>query len=589
MNLIDLLPQEDKELMEEYIHLYGINKEEFIGLDKYLKHWAASKKKLYKLLGNQFQLEIPYSYEKSKAEMERRFLNLKNHSFIKDLESALKGSFLRKKIDKEVYNLLWDFSICVDMYVDDKILRTAKFKPSNDAKEIRLQKGMKPIRALQRIVNAYPDIFSIEDFENFRLAHSLCLNDKYVKGTLVLSIHPFDYITMSDNNSDWTSCMSWMDKGCYHIGTVEMMNSNNVIVAYIKSSSSSFDFGKNEQLLWNNKKWRQLIYFTKDIIVSGKPYPYENKKVSLDVIEILKNLAEKNLSWTYTYGPEKYLDMKHINSMHTMDKNREWLKNGDSTKNNILFDTKGMYNDMLNSNVDYWCYRNKVNKMKIISISGKAPCACCGNNALVESFYPENYNDRWEKTERIICEECFEEGKCYSCNDFFGKNDLITVPLEHYEIKICKNCAEIILKKCPCCGNWVKKTFNSYENNLLLGIKLSDEVYVEDYEYFNTIPYFNVNNSSNINIDEISKIKPNPKMTVTPAFMCTNCLNKDLNNPNGLFISTKLKRRNDSKQKWFYPEWKIITKKTYTEEEIIKHPLLSKMLILNIERYKAEQ
>ena len=78
-------------------------------------------------------------------------------------------------------------------------------------------------------------------------------------------------------------------------------------------------------------------------------------------------------------------------------------------------------------------------------------------------------------------------------------------------------------------------------------------------------------------------------MTVTPAFMCTNCLNKDLNNPNGLFISTKLKRRDDSKQKWFYPEQKIITKKTYTEEEIMQHPLLSKMLILNIERYKAEQ
>ena len=49
LNLIDLLPEEDKALMEKYIYLYGVGEKDFIGLDKYLKYWAESKKKLYKL------------------------------------------------------------------------------------------------------------------------------------------------------------------------------------------------------------------------------------------------------------------------------------------------------------------------------------------------------------------------------------------------------------------------------------------------------------------------------------------------------------------------------------------------------------
>ena len=38
---------------------------------------------------------------------------------------------------------------------------------------------------------------------------------------------------MSDNNSGWESCMSWRNNGCYRRGTVEMMNSPYVIVAYL--------------------------------------------------------------------------------------------------------------------------------------------------------------------------------------------------------------------------------------------------------------------------------------------------------------------------------------------------------------------
>ena len=576
MNLIDLLPEKDKKLMEKYIHLYGINEKNFIGLNEYLKPWAESKKKLYKLLGNNFQLEIPYSYEKPESIMRNHFYNfLEEQSF-----TAKFMQFLRKNpydLDSDTINTLWSFTSS-NIYIQDKTSKTIKFISKESGKEVRLPMGMKPIRALQKIVLSFPEELPISLFEEFRIKHSLCLNDKYIKGTLVLSIHPFDFITMSDNDSDWSSCMSWMDEGCYHIGTVEMMNSNNVICAYVKSSKP-FVFDKTRDLEWNNKKWRQLIYVTKDIIMSGKAYPYSSKDLSFKIIKELKNLAEENLSWTYSFGPEKYSDMIHINSNNSMDRNREWLKNNQSTKHNIIFDTKGMYNDMLNDNhTDYWCYRNKVKKMRIISVSGKTPCACCGGPTLYKSSYHEDYNDRWENPERIICPECFDEGECYSCSSFKGKNSLIRFNLEGQNVGLCLNCAKERLVKCPCCGKFFDK------RNYICsrpGLRLEEKIYYNDYDHFESHYYMHEKFVRKV-------VRPASEMKVIPAFMCSKCAEKDVfNNKKGIFKIKKLPKNKELS--WFWgpdEKEKIVSKKVYTEQEILEDPFLSKLLYANLEHYK---
>jgi hypothetical protein len=392
---------------------------------------------------------------------------------------------------------------------------------------------------------------------------------------------------MSDNDNDWSSCMSWTNEGCYHIGTVEMMNSNNVIVAYIKSSSPyCFDKDKEDlELVWNNKKWRQLIYVTKDIIVSGKPYPYASKDVSITAIEELKKMAEKNLSWTYTYGPERYSDMIHINSMYSMDRNREWLCRGESTKHNIIFDTKGMYNDMLNdSHTTYWCIRNKVPKMRIISVSGKAPCACCGSPALTESDCPDGYNDRWEDPEKIVCWECFDEGLCDVCGHFHGKNSLIRIKSHNNEVEaLCSHCASTLLKICPCCGEPFR--IGQHDLSYMPGIRLKEEVVYGDFNVFNNDYYYKFRK---VHHNYKNHIKPYEYMTVIPAFMCNKCIQEDLTNSSGLFIEKKLERPS------LFTPWmlknmnKIISKKVYTEKEIAEHPVLSKMIMSKLEPYQEK-
>ena len=91
-------------------------------------------------------------------------------------------------------------------------------------------------------------------FEQMRIKHSQILNKKRLKGTLCLSIHPLDYITISDNNCDWDSCMTWTGDDCpgeYRLGTLEMMNSPSVVVAYLDSKEPyhPLDDGR----AWSNK------------------------------------------------------------------------------------------------------------------------------------------------------------------------------------------------------------------------------------------------------------------------------------------------------------------------------------------------
>ena len=117
---------------------------------------------------------------------------------------------------------------------------------------------------------------------------------------------------MSDNNSNWQSCMNWQEEGCYRIGTVEMMNSNNVLCCYIEQGKTNWYFGGHQTAedgsidayIWNDKKWRILTYITKDIIMSGKSYPYNNDDYSKKIITEVRDLALKNLGWTYSFGPE---------------------------------------------------------------------------------------------------------------------------------------------------------------------------------------------------------------------------------------------------------------------------------------------
>jgi len=475
IDLIEKLTDADKATINAYVEETQCSLDKFIGIEQWLQSWSHSKQKLYKLLGNQFIKKIPYVYEKERDIIRVDFLKLLRedafkanyHNFYNNVVILLYNKGVFDVDQKQFFNHLMD----ADNFVNDKIAYSLKYKPEGAQKMLQISVGTKPIRAIGKVIDYFKDVYDFDKdaFEEFKKKHSLVLNDKTVSGMVNISIHPLDFMTMSDNQSNWSSCMNWKDHGCYHVGTVEMMNSNNVVCCYLDNPKNPFYFKEGQEeapYIWNNKKWRQLFYVTKDIIMSGTAYPYENKETSLFILDEIKKLAIENLNWSYDFGPELYQDMKYVYSNSRMENQRKWMRAPSRTKNNIIWDTKGMYNDMLNKpNDPYYCYRNKVNNTKIYSVSGKAPCLVCGKQVIKlnnDDRY-EYYNDRYSYTGQVICHDCIKEYSCDFCNKNFmtspGKNNIMTFYNFHgyrgngtHKLRICLNCIKQSLRICPCCG-----------------------------------------------------------------------------------------------------------------------------------------
>lgn len=555
-NLIEKISELDKKRIKNYIDLYGVS-ENFIGVDNWLKPWSDNNVKLYKLLGGQLIYKTPFECKKDRELLMREYHGLleKFNDFRNELCNINYDYLIHHAT---TFFLLIDYVFRSHQLFEDRVGYEGHFKLEGMKRTLQIQKEMKPIRALSKMLEYWDksgyvpeskmkDLF--KTFEDFRIAHSVINNDKILRGNLCISIHPLDFMTMSDNDSNWQSCMNWRHSGCYHVGTVEMMNSNNVVCCYIENAKEDFYFGKKDEdfnidvkldeYSWNNKRWRQLVYITKDIIVTGKSYPYQNDELSKTVLNAVRKIAQRNLNWNYQFGPELYQDMKRIYTTEDFRRVRDFIKNKKTTKHNIIFDSKGMYNDMVNDKSKiYWCVRNKVDHNKIISYSGKAPCLCCGESVLRKEF-EDDYNDRYTNTEDLVCEDCLDNFRCSICHT--------TSPLSKYYVlngkRICECCFTHYFKICPDCGKpfyigdkrdipdeladlCTKPafvTFNTYKQDYWEESEKNRDQIDQIYDYWSKIVDYSADYPT---INDV--LLKSPYQTVVPIYRCSDCLDKDL-------------------------------------------------------------
>jgi hypothetical protein len=179
--------------------------------------------------------------------------------------------------------------------------------------------------------------------------------------------------------------------------------------------------------------------------------------------------------------------MIHINGSYSMHRAKGYIKYGNTKKHNIIFDTKGMYNDMLNdNNTKYWCVRNKVKKTRVISYSGKAPCLCCGKPVIEKMFDSYNeedveYNERYDNVGSVVCDSCKQDFRCDLCGDIHLYGSMLyRIKKENgEELQICAACAKRELTKCPCCGKTF--LFKKHEDYYAEDSRLPYYIYFEDY------------------------------------------------------------------------------------------------------------
>ena len=486
MELLARLPEEDKDLIHRYIAWYGggdcetdysvIKRDR---MDYFLRYWASAKAPFYKMFGENFILKREISFAKNDDELEeemddilRRNAEVPVMTFRREYIAFIDDYHeMPYDLRYQLKRFAGDTSMLVkNVYDGDPIVIPGQF--TKNGHPLQINSGAKAIKMLGKICTALDfsvkmyycedcggwDLFrrpgkchcgsdkplkEFDGYESFRRAHSLALNQKMVRGNLCLSIHPLDFITMSDNECGWGSCMSWMEEaGDYRLGTIEMMNSESVIIAYIEAKEDMC-ICDDANAKWNNKRWRQLIVVTPELILGNKQYPYFNDVVQGTALKWIKELAANtDFSDTpyLTYGPYEEESVQINNQNTNVIGNRRVHFN--------LYMSGYMYNDIYDLRMGF-LKRNWDGTDLTIDLSGPAVCTSCGD------IIPSNdVESSW-----TTCRDCNGMWQCARCGDWHYGEPYYAADTDHC---YCEYCYSQELHECEICGDRVENINNVF-------------------------------------------------------------------------------------------------------------------------------
>lgn len=379
-----------------------------------LEKWSEAKsKKLFKMFGDKLILKKDILVEKSFQQIEKEF---RRASF--DIKEAY---FSNVSCTDDIHELPWSDKHFIRELFSDEVMAKNQVPESATiewrGKKYKFSSGQKLTKAYRLLVDMFSDFGLTEDLvEKFRIKQSQILNDKVVKGELCLSIHPLDYITLSDNNNDWDSCLSWDNCGCHRAGTLELLNCENTVVVYIAAESRNYRIGCDE---WNSKKWRQLAMVTDEIVMTNKGYPFRNDQISMITLDWLTELA-KEVGIEYEQEVYDYDDGEtSIPGVNYLNVHVE----------NMYDDTDNGSNAFLRKTADH-C------ETIDLYIGGQAYCLSCGCAGV-------------DDCESLLCYDCRDEHRCEQCDDLCSSADLVSTPDGS---EVCQYCYDRYYSSCDCCG-----------------------------------------------------------------------------------------------------------------------------------------
>lgn len=460
MSLFERLPEEDVIQLHRYLDNYGDEGNGVISRDRmdyFLRFWNENKEPFFRAFGEQFIVKKEIRFVKDSDELANEMYRALCCGDVVVREFISKYKRACQNIGDALNN--WDMSCQMQYFVDnwemlvDNIYTGPTFTiPAEFTKNGRplvVNHNCKLVKMLGKIVDAIGAEMPIylcstcgcwydepreccegvavktSGYELFRQAHSQVLNQKHIKGNLCLSIHPLDYLTMSDNDCGWTSCMSWMEEaGDYRLGTIEMMNSSCVVIAYVEAKDPLYICGAN----WSNKRWRQLYIVTREVILGNRQYPYESDEIQGVAIRWLREL----MTQIPRYGPypEETIQLKNDSWNTVRDK-----------KIRFNFYTGYMYNDVYDYRLAYVAdQKMEDDEYYSCFFSGPAVCTGCGDVIELETV----------DASVVQCRACDGHWRCDFCGEWHNAYDeSYTVDDEYI---VCDWCYHNELSECEVCG-----------------------------------------------------------------------------------------------------------------------------------------
>ena len=305
----EMLSQVDVEGLEQLIlHLSHLNADLRIDIREHLNNWAKNKSHLYLAFGKKLKLE---------KEIELDFSG--NSPYVKSLISKFYQEITQAKVKRFLKS-------CSNAEVVMNCLnRNVSFE------NVKFRAGDKISKCIGKILDLY-DITPAEK-DSVLIKFSMLIQGVKAKGSAVLSIDPVDYITMSENNSNWESCHSM--SGCFRTGPFAYLQDSSTTISYVKPKDDCvFTYGDSKTLTYSNKNWRQIVLFSKELKYATqlRQYPYTSQANQSTVASIVMNILNAKSGLDYQIHSIDVCDMpRYFSTLHECTEEGEDLCYNDLT------------------------------------------------------------------------------------------------------------------------------------------------------------------------------------------------------------------------------------------------------------------
>lgn len=223
----------------------------------YLKEWAISKYRFYKMFGNKLSIN-------KKIKLEPDITSIK--TMVEEIKRKFPlYRFMLEKIKVEAF-------------------QTRRVSEVNVHRYFYEDKRVKSNMSITKFISLYGN--KDLDTELSKMYQDIG------KNTIYLSINPIDYLTVSINNSGWESCHNFF-KGCYRNAGLSYMIDRTSFISF--ASRSNVPYPLEFPFEWNTKNWRQMVYMSEvdSKTVFSRQYPYDSEEISKKVREFFEEITSE--------------------------------------------------------------------------------------------------------------------------------------------------------------------------------------------------------------------------------------------------------------------------------------------------------
>jgi hypothetical protein len=264
--------------------------------------------------------------------------------------------------------------------------------------------GQKTSRVINKICQRYNLDKHPEYNAHFaRLADSL--NPIKIKRKALLSVHPCDYLEMSNRDNSWTSCHC-LNGGAYHGGALSYMNDECSMIFYTVDDDVEGEYYQSP------KRTRQVFCFNSGILLQSRLYPNTDDEEARNTY---RNIVQHTIA--------DCLTLPNL-----------WTLKRDHSEVSTRVDT---FEDSLHyPDYDYECFKANVSILKDAH-AGDADYILIGYTA-----YCINCSQPVSEAGSMYCSECADPDYyvCYACGSRVHEDNIHYVNGEYYCDECCSYC-----------------------------------------------------------------------------------------------------------------------------------------------------